>query len=167
MPKPILPAGKRKNEYGANAEADYRERQAEAHKIIMKKTKLDDILQSGTSMGGLARTAYSGTPTASGGTLTLKNLEKAYKHLTSKKYLKSVEQAQRARAMATAVINRALFLGVINTFEFINLTNSVGFNGVIITNSEMYRKLEPIAKQVKKEWKAWKLDYIKTAKIPE
>lgn len=119
--------------------------------------KITEILQKGNPepFGGLARTTYSTvTARASGGTLTLKNLEKLYKYLNSKKYAKKIQEQQYMEVMGNHLINTAMMEGVITDFEWLNLKGSIMINHALLVSPRMYKRLEPVAKRLEKERKA-------------
>lgn len=96
-------------------------------------------------MGGLARSTYASvTSYSSGNSLTLKNLEKMYKYLNSKKYQKRVEEQQRIYAGGLKIIGKALEQEIITTQEYYRLRMSMSINGALIVSPDMYKRLEKV-----------------------
>ena len=94
-------------------------------------------------IGGLARSSYSSVnQSASGTTLTLKNLEKTYKYFTSKKYQKRVAEENYRKAKGVQIVGNAYAQGIITEEEYYRLMMGIQINGMLMVRPDMYERLE-------------------------
>jgi len=92
-------------------------------------------------------------PNSESGSLSLEDIQKAIDWLESDEYQEKCRERNKANAFGEMVLGIALDREILTEMEYLFWWCEFRFNGVLLIDVETYRKIEPIIKEVEKEWK--------------